>query len=160
MSNLVLFTINDRLSYDQMLSLSNGLVELCLEKQKGVIFNFLGYEEDFIKKIDANFYFSISDDFLQLNSEFCDVCDILDLNSKEGKTKFVKKFSIFDEIYLFLIKNKVKNCKLYISDQDYDLSEYKKVYYTGTITDCLYDYILTTEAESYSFGAILLELIK
>ena len=64
MSNLVLFTINDRLSYDQTLSLSNGLVELCLEKQKGVIFNFLGYEEDFIKKLDANFYFSISDDFV------------------------------------------------------------------------------------------------
>lgn len=161
MSNIVLFSIVDNISYKKMHKLSNSLVKLSLLKKKGIIFNFLGYDEELIRRFNLSFYFSVSDDFLQLNSNFCNVCDILHLKSKNGKNKFKKKFAIFDDIYLHLLNNKINEFILIISDQDAEVCDFTELTFNQDLpSDILYDYILTKENDSYSFGAVIIRFKK
>ena len=57
MSSLVMFSIQDEIDYSNEVKLSELLVNYCLLNNKGVIFNFLGYSEDFIRELHPNFYF-------------------------------------------------------------------------------------------------------
>ena len=101
MSNMVVFFINDKIKYDKMVYISNSIVNICLNAKKGAIFNFLGYDEDLINQFNNDFYFSISDDFLQLNSNYCNVNDILNIDSYLGRERFKEKFLIFDDVFTF-----------------------------------------------------------
>ncbi len=57
MSTLLVYSIKDDINYEQSASLSKKLVSYCLDKNLGVIFNFLGYSEDLISQLDSNLYF-------------------------------------------------------------------------------------------------------
>jgi len=159
MSNILLFSIKDNIDYFKMVKISNSLVKLCINHKKGVIFNFLGYDNDLINRINDNYYFSISDDFLQLNSEFLTVEDILFLDTNKGKEEFTKKFSILDEVCLLLKKNNINKYDLIISDQDANFSDYIIISKIKSLpTKFLYEYILTKKENAYSFDSVIFKL--
>ena len=85
------------------------------KKNLGVIFNFLGYGENLIRELNPNFYFSISDDFFQLNSEYLNTTLIKEIDNGKGKKEFCKKFSFFDDISNIVNSFYIKNVSLLIS---------------------------------------------
>ena len=95
MSNLVAFIIKDDLNYKTMDTLSRKIIKYCLNKKFGVLFNFLGYSQELINSLNPKLYFSLSDDFIQLNSEFLTTSNIEDIDSNHGKKLFLKQFAIF-----------------------------------------------------------------
>jgi len=70
MSNLILFGFNGHNDYDFLKKITNKLTRLALKNNKGIVFYFEGYGEDLINLLNFDFYFSVSDDFFQLNSNF------------------------------------------------------------------------------------------
>lgn len=160
MSNLVLIYLNKINNYDKMVAISNSLVKISLRHKKGIIFNFLGYDEILINQLDTNFYFSISDDFLQLNSNYCNVNDILDIESTMGKKKFKEKFAILDDVFVCLKKNNITNFSMLISEEFANKNEFKIITENDIIpSNVLYKYIVTRKQDSYSFGAIIINYI-
>ena len=83
--------------------ISNKIISFCLDKNIGAIFNFLGYGESLIHEANPTLYFSISDDFLQLNSEYLTTSEIENIECEKGKKEFYDNFSLLDEIYNVLI---------------------------------------------------------
>ena len=160
MSNLVVFLIKDKLSYEKSLMLSNKIISFCLDKNIGAIFNFLGYSETLIRETNPNLYFSISDDFLQLNSEYLSTAEIENIESDSGKKEFYEKFSFFDEIYNILVEFELKNMSLVISSDgsvekisDLEIVDSK----SRTITEILYKNIIDNHAKyGYDFTDIVI----
>lgn len=145
MSNIVVFLVKDKLSYEKSLMISNKIVSFCLNKNVGAIFNFLGYRETLIHEADPTLYFSISDDFLQLNSEYLSTAEIENIECDNGKKEFYEKFSFLDEIHNVLVEFELKNISLIISSDgsiekisDLEIVASK----TRTITEILYNIIV------------------
>lgn len=115
MSALVAFVIKDDIKYEKLVELSKDLISYSLKNNIGVIFNFLGYAEELMRSLNAGLYFSVSDDFLQLNSEFLTVSEINDLESEQGKHYFYEKFTFLDNIYKRLIEFGCKKIEFIIS---------------------------------------------
>lgn len=88
MSSILVFSIRDKIEYENSVKISKKLISYCLSKNLGIIFNFLGYDENLIRSLQSTFYFSISDDFLQLNSEFLTTSDIMGIENEKGKKFF------------------------------------------------------------------------
>ena len=162
MSNMVLFFIEDDMDYEKMKHLSKKIIRYCLKKDVGVVFNFLGYGQDLIESIDPKFYFSVSDDFIQLNSEFLTTSDIRSIENDYGKKIFVERFSLFDDIYEILCDSNIKKSKLLISadGSTNSLEEFivKKIA-NGSIAETLYESVIEKKDEyAYDFPNILLDL--
>lgn len=160
MSNIVVFLTKDKLSYEKSLKISNRIVSFCLNKNLGAIFNFLGYSETLIQEVDPTLYFSISDDFLQLNSEYLSTSEIKDIERDNGKKEFYEKFSFFDEIYNILVEFELRNISLIISSDgsaekisDFEIVASK----SRTITEILYNTIINNyERYGYGFPTIVI----
>ena len=160
MSNIVVFIIKDKLSYDKSFMISNKIVSLCLNKNVGAIFNFLGYYETLIHEMDPSLYFSISDDFLQLNSEYLSTSEIENIECDNGKKEFYEKFSFLDEIYNVLVEFELRNISLIISSDgsiekicDLEIVASK----SRAITEILYNIIIDNhEKYGYDFPDIII----
>lgn len=153
MSTLLVYSIKDNINYEELVNLSKKLVYYCLDKNLGVIFNFLGYSEDLINQLDSNLYFTISDDFLQLNCEYITTSRIENIEKEEGKWTFLSEFSVLDDIYNMLIAFGLKNISLLIScDGSVTTLEEFKVKKKGslTITEILYKSIIE-EKDMYAY---------
>jgi len=145
---------DDKIKYNDLVKISKQLISFCLNKNLGVIFNFLGYDEELINKLESNFYFSISDDFFQLNSEYLNTSDIEVVESDEGKQTFYKKFSFFDEIYNILIESGINNISLLIScgGSSVELNNFKfKRKKEKSLVEILYETIIE-EKDEYAYG--------
>lgn len=159
MSNLVTFLIKDEINYEKSTFISNEIVSFCLRKNLGAIFNFLGYYENLIHETKPNLYFSISDDFLQLNSEYLSTSEIQQIETEKGKKEFYKKFSFLDEIYEILIKFKLKNISLIIlTDGSINtISELEVVNSDKKITEITYNLIIDNpEKYGYDFPNVII----
>lgn len=115
MSNLVVFLIKDKITYEQTVAVSNNIVRYCLENNKGALFNFLGYGEDLINQLAPSFYFSISDDFLQLNSNYLSSINNHFVKKTDNEKDFFSKFKFLDDIYALLQSAKIRKIQLLIS---------------------------------------------
>lgn len=162
MSNLVMFSIQDEIDYFNKVRLSELLIDYCLLNKKGVIFNFLGYSEDFISELHPHFYFSVSDDFIQLNSEFMTTCDIENIQNAKGKEKFIEKFSFLSDIFQILVDFGLLNFSLVIAcdGSDDDIEDFDTKYInetTSSLTDVLYDHIINmSHYYAYEFSNVII----
>lgn len=151
MSKMIVFLIKDEIGYEKSVLLSKRLISYCLDKNFGVMFNFLGYSHDLINKFTPSLYFSISDDFLQLNSEFLSTSNILYINEIEGKKEFCEKFSVLDDIYNILLNYKILNIKLLISSESKKINDFITVNCNSQkVTEIIYDSIISN-AENYAY---------
>ena len=152
MSNLVIFYFNNVYDYDYYKDLSEKIIKVALKNKRGVIFNFEGYAEELIKQLGDVFYFSVSDDFLQLNSEFITQEISLDSDEKNLKNKYSQSMKVFDEITLLLKKNGINKFDLLIdtneanSMSDFIIIDNSMV----KISDTMYEY-LTNNQNHYPF---------
>lgn len=117
MSALVGFFIKDDVEYTKSCEISKTIINYCLENNKGAIFNFLGYSEPLISSMNSHFYFSLSDDFLQLNGEFLTTQNIASILSKQGREAFNKEFSCFDDLFNILQNYGLSNISLVITKE-------------------------------------------
>lgn len=115
MSKMVVFLIKDKINYEKSLLISKKIILYCLKNDLGSIFNFLGYSENLIIEANPTLYFSISDDFLQLNSEYLNTEKIECIEEEKGKREIYKNFSFLDEIYNILIDFKLGDISLILS---------------------------------------------
>ena len=154
MSNTVMFYTKDNPSYKKIDIASREIIKYCLEKKLGVLFNFLGYCDDLIAEINTNFYFIVSDDFIQLNSEFLTISNIMDIDSVSGKKQFCENFYFFDDIYNLLKSFKFKNIGLIVISNNSSSLESckKKEIQSGRIVDCLYETIIKSKDEKHVYG--------
>lgn len=155
MSSLVMFSIQDEIDYSNEVILSELLINYCLLNKKGVIFNFLGYSEKLINELHPHFYFSISDDFIQLNSEFMTTCDIENIQNEEGKEKFIEKFSFLNDISQILVEYGLGNFSLIIScdGSDDDLNDFQReliINHQKPLNEVLYNHIINNNS-NYAF---------
>lgn len=161
MSNLVAFIIKDDLDYKAMDTLSRKIIKYCLNKRFGVMFNFLGYSQELINSLNPKFYFSLSDDFIQLNSEFLTTSNIEDIDSYHGKKLFLKHFAIFDDIFAILLNDfGLKKISLLISvDGSADnLEDYSIINInSNAVAETLYKSILAMKEDfAYDFPDIVI----
>ena len=153
MSSLVLFSINDKIKYKETIQLSKQLISYCLNKNLGVIFNFFGYSESLINQLHPNLYFCVSDDFVQLNSEFLSTSEIVHFKSIEGEKAFYEKFHFLDEVLNILIDFGLKEVNLIIScDECENIDNFLKIKKDSkSIVEILYESILS-EKDKHAYG--------
>ena len=161
MSNLVVFSIDEKsLKYEDLIKISKDLINLALEDDKGIIFNFLEYNNKLINDLNIRFYFTVSDTFFHTNSDFFDVCDIDDILENSGKEKMSQKFKIIDEIEKYFIKKNIKKYRfLFSSEESYDVKDYIHIDNNGKkrIIDILYeDLIKYQDINSFCFSTMLI----
>ena len=161
MSNLVIFYFDRAriVDYDHAKQLSDELVKLALANDKGVIFEFLGYDEEFIKSLGDKFYFAVSDDFIQLNSEFMNLCQIDDIGSPSGKETFLQEMKIFDDVSALLRSHGIDKFDLLISADNADcLDDFKIIYADNDcISQTLYRHLLDNLCSNgYDFTDIII----
>ena len=160
MSNLIIFSINEKPNHKKLVTLSKKLIKYCLTKDLGIIFNFLGYSHKLITQLTPSFYFSISDDFLQLNSEYLTTSNIKNIEKTSGKKFFNNKFSFLDDVYNILKNFGIKNITLLISRDDTinDIKEFKRVVKNNRpIVDILYEDIINRQHEyGYDFTDLII----
>lgn len=161
MSKMLAFLIKEKINYETSILLSKKLVLHCLEKNYGVIFNFLGYSQKLIKEFSPSLYFSISDDFLQLNSEFLTTSYIECIEDKEGKKEFCENFSILDDIYSILQSYKIGNIKLLISTDSEEINDFISVNCDSRkVTEIIYDAIISNaDMYAYDFPNMIINLL-
>ncbi len=164
MSKLVVFLIKDKADYEKSVILSKKIISYCLSKNLGVTFNFLGYSQELIHQLNPTLYFSISDDFLQLNSEYLNTSKIVHIEEDIGKKIFCDNFSFFDEIYSILVDLKFNNISLLISsDGSAEKIEDFKVINSESkpITEAIYESIINNkETYAYDFPDIIVNIGK
>ena len=162
MSNLMIFAIKDNLKYDQSVLLSKKIISYCLNKNLGAIFNFLGYCDELIDQLGATMYFSISDDFIQLNSEYLSTSNINHIKQDSGKQKFIDKFSFLNEICDILCNfGLTKICVLISPDGGvHSIDDLKAVdKNTELLTDVLYQGILESHDKyAYDFPNMIINI--
>ena len=161
MSNLVSYLIKNKSNYSFDKKLSNELVNLALICNKGIVFNFLGYDEELINQFDHCLYFSITDDFLQLNSEFASNLIIYDFETKKGIMMFEKDFSIFDMVADHLYKNNIKEFDVIISTNEGVSKEnlYLLTCNTTHLTKTMIDYLISNKDKNgFSFEDVLIQV--
>lgn len=158
MSKMLAFLIKDKINYETSVSLSKKLVLYCLEKNYGVIFNFLGYSQNLINEFSPSLYFSISDDFLQLNSEFLTTSYIERIEEQEGKKEFCKNFSILDDIYSILQSYKIGDIKLLISTDSEEINDFISANCDSRkVAEVIYDAIISNAAiYAYDFPNMII----
>ena len=83
MSKTVAFFLHEDIKFEKLIELSNKLVSYCLNKKLGIIFNHLDWKTQFIKELDSNFYFIITDNFFEYNCDFLTAKNILDINKND-----------------------------------------------------------------------------
>lgn len=160
MSALVTFFIKDDVEYTKSCKISKAIITYCLKNNKGAIFNYLGYSETLVSSIKSNFYFSISDDFLQLNSEFLTTQNIASILSKRGRKSFNKKFAFFDDVFDILQAYGLSNISLCVTkdgsvDSIDDFLEIKKQ--DKRYVDLLYDDIISrSNIFAYDFTTVII----
>lgn len=149
MSNLVTFIVpreeGTKHDYSFYKNVSIQLIKIALKNNKGVIFNFEGYAQDLIDEFDSGFYFSLSDDFLQTNSNFASDFSICDFVTKEDRDKFKNVFHVFDDLANCLVQNKIFNFDLIIDLDgcEKSIDDFEIVHLFSTnISDAIYDTIL------------------
>ena len=160
MSNLVVFFVDDKLSYQTQNKLSRELVLYSLKRGIGVIFDFEGYADNIIQQMNSLLYFSVTDDFIQLNSMFLETGYKPYFNNSKGKKKFFKDFGFFDEIYSVLKKYGIKTIKLIVSHDGSvdDIKDLKVVDKKDkSIVQILYDDIIEEKDKcAYGFTDLLI----
>lgn len=161
MSNLVIcyFDRKSIIDYNHVKQLSDELVKLALTNDKGIIFEFLGYDEEFIKSLGDKFYFAVSDDFIQLNSEFMNLCKIDDIRSTSGKGQFLQEMKIFDDISALLCSYGISKFDLLISTDNSDcLDDFKIISAKNdSISKVLYHHLLSNLCSNgYDFTDIII----
>ncbi|MBQ3066983.1 MAG: hypothetical protein IJD18_03035 [Clostridia bacterium] len=163
MSNLVAFLVYDTMEYEEMVAVSKSITKYCLNKDIGAIFNFLGYSEKLITELNPNFYFSISDDFLQLNSEWLSTSSIENIAEEEGKVEFCNKFSFLEDICAILDGYGLQCVKLLVSSSGTESIEDFLLVDAGLepITNLLYKSVIENHATyAYGFPDIIINLKK
>ena len=162
MSNLILFGFNGHNDYDFLKKITNKLTRLALKNNKGIVFYFEGYGDDLIDLLNFDFYFSVSDDFFQLNSNFVTTEDIIDIETNRGKKLFIKKFKIFDKIAVYLKKEGI-NDFYFVTDicGVMDIEDFTTISLRSTnITEALYKLITDNPKEtSYNFNDFFIKII-
>ena len=161
MSNLVVFSVDEKnLKYEDLIKISKDLINLALEYDKGIIFNFLEYNNKLINDLNIRFYFTVSDTFFHTNSDFFDVCDVDDILENSGKKKMSQKFKIIDEIEKYFIKKNIKKYRfLFSSEESYDVKDYIHIDNNEKkrIIDILYeDLIKYQDINSFCFSTMLI----
>ena len=145
MSNLVIFYFDRAriVDYDHAKQLSDELVKLALANDKGVIFEFLGYDEEFIKSLGDKFYFAVSDD----------------IGSPSGKETFLQEMKIFDDVSALLRSHGIDKFDLLISADNADcLDDFKIIYADNDcISQTLYRHLLDNLCSNgYDFTDIII----
>lgn len=161
MSNVVLFYVKDNINYEDMNSISRKIVKYCLKKDLGVSFNFFGYCDEIVKELNPTMYFIVSDDFIQLNSEFLTTSNIFNIKAESGKIIFSKRFRFFNEIFKIFINNNLKDFGLLImtdgSSESINDCEVKKVH-SANITETLFGSIIENKDRfAYDFPNLLIK---
>ena len=161
MSNLVVFSVDEKnLKYEDLIKISKDLINLALEYDKGIIFNFLEYNNKLINDLNIRIYFTVSDTFFHTNSDFFDVCDVDDILENSGKKKMSQKFKIIDEIEKYFIKKNIKKYRfLFSSEESYDVKDYIHIDNNEKkrIIDILYeDLIKYQDINSFCFSTMLI----
>lgn len=157
-----MFSIRDEIDYTKQVALSKLLINYCLSNGKGVIFNFLGYSENLLSELQPNFYFSVSDDFIQLNSEYMTTADINNIEKAVGREEFKKKFIFLDDIFDILVNFGLINFSLIVAcdGSDDDVNSFDIVSTNTTprlITDILYAHVINNSSSyCYDFSNIII----
>ena len=163
MSNLVAFIIKDDLNYKTMDTLSRKIIKYCLNKKFGVLFNFLGYSQELINSLNPKLYFSLSDDFIQLNSEFLTTSNIEDIDSNHGKKLFLKQFAIFDDIFAILLNDfglKRMSLLIYVDGSADNIEGYSIINInSNAVAETLYESVLAMKEDfAYDFPDIVINI--
>lgn len=160
MSKTVAFFLHEDIKFEKLIELSNKLVSYCLNKKLGIIFNHLDWKTQFIKELDSNFYFIITDNFFEYNCDFLTAKNILDINQNNGKDNFYKSFSIFDEIYDILMDYSIKNISLLISNESNEnsINEFNQIKKENKLyVEILYDLLIKENTKyGYDFPNVLI----
>ena len=161
MSNILLFSFHPTCEYKQYKKITDGIVRLALKNDKGVIFNFLGYAEELIKSLGYKSYFSVSDDFFELNSEFLTTSDIEKIETQDGEKLFRRKFVVLDRIAHYLKENGIKEFDILIDTCCAEKAEDFTVLTCDgeDITGVLYDYVVAEkDSSALDFTSIIVRV--
>lgn len=156
-----MFSFHPTCEYKQYKKITDGLVRLSLKNDKGVIFNFLGYAEELIKSLGYKSYFSVSDDFFELNSEFLTTSDIEKNETRDGEKLFRRKFAVLDRIAHYLKENGIKEFDVLMDTCCAEKAEDFTVLTCDgeDITGVLYDYVVAEkDSTALDFTSIIVRV--
>lgn len=160
MSSTILFILKDKMEYKKIKELSIALVNHCVKIDKGIHFYPMYlYSDNSADYFNKFLNFSISDDFLSVNSEFLNVCDIMSIESDVGRKQFNEKFCFLDKIFDIILDFGCKKISLVVFQNEVgDFNNYEKEL-KGSRSYCeiLYNHIIRNkEKYAYSFSEIII----
>lgn len=142
----VLFVIDDDMSYERMVVISESLVRLTLNRGYGCLFYYDLYNKKLIKMLKPKFYFTITDNFIEFSYNYLFGATEEDVLSAKCKTNFYEAYSIFDEIYILLKSFDVKSIKLIISYNEENPKDFSvKSKNDSLFVDMLYECFVQTK---------------
>lgn len=159
MSASVVFAIFDDIDRKNKVVLTNKLIEYCISKNFGVIFNAREVNVNAIQELNPQLYFSLSDDFFSHCCDFLSTADI-DFSSENRKISFYNKYAFFDEIYNILVNFGVKRLCLMVANQEAELDCFNvKNKGTSSYVEILYNSILE-EKDDYAYGFTIIMIVS